>query len=115
MANWIREMMSKNLKHPGLGLGGFLVQRIFKGRNSKLEIKLAELTQIEPDHNVLEVGFGPGIGLKEAYKYIKDGKGKIYGIDISDVMLKEATGYLKEEIGIGKGTHSIGRCYESTI
>lgn len=83
-------------------------RRIFKGRNRKLEVKLAQLSQIEADHNVLEVGFGPGIGLKEAYKYIKDGKGKIYGIDISDVMVKEASGYLKQEIESGKVDVQLG-------
>ena len=38
--------------------------------------KLAcELCDIQPDHKVLEVGFGPGLGLKEAFNKVS---GKIF-------------------------------------
>ena len=28
-------------------------------------------SSIQPEHNVLEIGFGPGIGIKAAYEVIK--------------------------------------------
>ncbi|KAK3084292.1 hypothetical protein FSP39_011152 [Pinctada imbricata] len=57
---------------------------------------------------VLEVGFGPGIGLTEAWKRIKDGKGRVYGIDISQAMLESATHKLEKQIASGKVNLAIG-------
>ena len=35
-------------------------------KNSYLEVAAVELCEIRPNHRVLEVGFGPGVGLKAA-------------------------------------------------
>ena len=44
---------------------------MFKKRNRFLEINAVRLCNIQPHHQVLEVGFGPGVGLKEAAKCVK--------------------------------------------
>jgi cyclopropane fatty-acyl-phospholipid synthase-like methyltransferase len=51
-------------------------------------------------HNVLEVGFGPGLGLKEACKKID--VGCVYGIEVSDRMIEDASKLLRDEIQAGK-------------
>ena len=49
----------------------YCFQTVFKKRNTNLERNAVRLCNIAPHHQVLEVGFGPGIGLEEAYHYIK--------------------------------------------
>ena len=49
---------------------------------------------------MLEVGFGPGIGLQEACKRIQSGS--VYGIDISEKMIEDASKRLATEISAGK-------------
>ena len=41
-----------------------------KSKNGFLERKAVQLCCIQPDDEVLEVGFGPGIGIKEALKHV---------------------------------------------
>ena len=52
--------------------------------NAFLEAKAVVNLDIHPDDNVLEVGFGPGVGLPIALKKVEQGSGKVYGIDISE-------------------------------
>ena len=49
---------------------------------------------------MLEVGFGPGIGLQEACKHIQSGS--VYGIDISEKMIEDASKRLAIQISAGK-------------
>ena len=57
------------------------------------------LLYLEKDDNVLEIGFGPGIGIELASTVIEDGK--IIGIDYSQKMMQQALKRNKE--GIRKG------------
>ena len=43
---------------------------------------------IKPNHRVLEVGFGPGIGISAALKRVEHGFGRVYGVDISEQMVR---------------------------
>ena len=49
----------------------FSLQRFLVSRNSILEKNAARLCNIQPHHHVLEVGFGPGIGLQHALQYVQ--------------------------------------------
>ena len=44
----------------------YVIQNFLVKVNHSLEKLACELCEIKPDHMVLEVGFGPGLGLKEA-------------------------------------------------
>ena len=55
--------------------------------NASLENEIVDHLNLQPDHKVLEVGFGPGVGLNAALKKIQHGSGKVYGIDISEQMV----------------------------
>jgi SAM-dependent methyltransferase len=46
------------------------------------------LLDVQPAHRVLEIGFGPGVAIAEL---VRAGAGHVYGIDHSDVMLRQAS------------------------
>ncbi|XP_033741971.1 demethylmenaquinone methyltransferase-like [Pecten maximus] len=63
-----------------------------------LEREAARLSEIQPDHHVLEVGFGPGLGIEAACQYVKGGQGKIYGVDFSEEMVTMATKLVRQDV-----------------
>ena len=60
------------------------LQIILGKGNASLENETAKHLNIQPDHKVLEIGFGPGIGLNAALEKVEHSSGKVYGIDISE-------------------------------
>ncbi|ELU01232.1 hypothetical protein CAPTEDRAFT_204823 [Capitella teleta] len=76
--------------------------------NRHLEQKAVDLCDIQPDHDVLEVGFGGGEGLKYAAKQVRGGSGKIFGIDISNVCVQHASSKFKRLIRKDKIDVSLG-------
>lgn len=98
---FIRDALAKNMMNPERGILGFLASRMFKKKNTFLEQNAVKLCDLAPNMNVLEVGFGPGIGLEEACKRIQAGSGVVYGVDISDYMLSMAGRRLQKEIASG--------------
>lgn len=55
----------------------FFQRYVFENLNRGLEENAVKLCDISKDDSVLEVGFGPGIGIQEAYMRIK---GKLHSI-----------------------------------
>lgn len=102
MTSKLRDGLARQLRLPTGGPLGWFVLQWLKFKNTALEKNAARLCNIQPDHRVLEVGFGPGIGLEEAVKYIKDGPGKIYGVELSTYMLETAMSTLSRVIHDGK-------------
>ncbi|XP_060070294.1 ubiquinone/menaquinone biosynthesis C-methyltransferase UbiE-like [Ylistrum balloti] len=100
MAFSLVEHIACNLRRPDNTLIGRVVK--MSGNVRCYKEKRHVCAEIEPDHKVLEVGFGPGIGIEEACKYVKGGKGKVYGIDISQEMVATATKRAEKEINDGK-------------
>ena len=62
----------------------FDLQIILGKGNASLENETVKHLNIQPDHKVLEIGFGPGIGLNAALEKVEHSSGKVYGIDISE-------------------------------
>ena len=60
------------------------LQIILGKGNASLENETVKHLNIQPDHKVLEIGFGPGIGLNAALERVEHSSGKVYGIDISE-------------------------------
>ena len=60
------------------------LQIILGKGNASLENETVKHLNIKPDHKVLEIGFGPGIGLNAALEKVEHSSGKVYGIDISE-------------------------------
>jgi len=88
---WFLDRLSLHYMEPREGIFGWLAVRKMIKINSFLEKNAVKFSDIKPDHTVLEIGFGPGVGLGHAYNIIKGGKGRVYGLDESDRMLEKVT------------------------
>ncbi|XP_035673552.1 uncharacterized methyltransferase YdaC-like [Branchiostoma floridae] len=98
-----KEAFSRHLRHPSTGPVGWLVKHILVRTNRYLEKEAARLLGIQPHDRVLEVGFGPGLGLQYALEHIGgDGRGKVYRLEISPEMIHSATKRLHRHIASGK-------------
>ena len=73
------------------GLFGRLAGLIMATRPSNLErnMRTLALADIQPDDRVLEIGFGPGIAIERAAELAK--RGKVIGVDHSELMLRQAS------------------------
>ncbi|XP_074644394.1 methyltransferase GfsG-like [Tubulanus polymorphus] len=98
MAFFLKKRFARNLKNPQNTIIGSYVKKKLIEWNSHLEENAVKLCRLEPHQNVLEVGFGPGIGIKKALEYLKDGTGKMYGIETSKHMIEECKERFKNEI-----------------
>ncbi|KAK3083963.1 hypothetical protein FSP39_006047 [Pinctada imbricata] len=98
MASYIREFIARNVRNPQGYFGSWFAKNAFIKSNTPLIENTIPLVGIQPDHVVLEVGFGPGVGLEIALKHVQQGLGKLYGIDISEPMIQAATSRLGSNI-----------------
>jgi ubiquinone/menaquinone biosynthesis C-methylase UbiE len=65
------------------------------------------LLDVQPSDRVLEIGFGPGLAIAELSRRIGP-SGQVYGIDHSDVMLRQATRRNAAAIRAGRVTLTLG-------
>jgi len=100
LPSFLVKSVGRNLGHPSKSPVGLWVSRFLVKRNEKLEINAVHLLNLEENHHVLEVGFGPGIGLQESCKLIQSGS--VHGIDISDKMIADASKRLASELKTNK-------------
>jgi ubiquinone/menaquinone biosynthesis C-methylase UbiE len=77
--------------HPR-GAAGHVAGWVMGHRTSNRERNrwVASLLDVQPTDRVLEIGFGPGIAIAELSRRVGP-SGHVYGIDRSDVMLRQAT------------------------
>lgn len=74
--------------HGALGrLAGWIMTR--RGSNRRRNAWTVSLLDVQPDDRVLEVGFGPGLAVEQASQ--RAVRGKVVGVDHSDVMWRVAT------------------------
>ena len=62
---------------------------------------VVSLLDVQPSDRVLEIGFGPGLAIAELSRRVGDA-GHVYGIDHSDVMLRQATRRNASAIAAGR-------------
>ena len=76
--------------HPSR-IGGRLAGWVMAHRSSNQQRNrwVVSLLNVQPTDRVLEIGFGPGLAIAELSR--RATRGMVYGIDHSDVMLKQAT------------------------
>ncbi len=82
------------------GLFGHLVGKAMEMENRDRVLWAVDELGLSPGMNVLEIGFGPGIGLEKVCSI--DGIGKVYGIERSSLMVKKAKRRNKSSIKNGK-------------
>jgi len=101
LPSFVAKRIGKNLGKPSKSPLGFFVGKFLVKKNEGLEKNTVKLLNLEANHFVLEAGFGPGIGLEEACKYVSTGQ--VFGIEISDKMLADAHQRLRSGKGVGSG------------
>ncbi len=85
----VRAAIVKQFGHPR-GIAGVIVGRVMAHRSSNIRRNRWVVAQLDlrPSDSVLEVGFGPGIAI-EAFAAALP-QGRVYGIDHSEVMFRQA-------------------------
>jgi len=79
-------------------LAGFIMQ--VRASNRERNERTLALLGIQPGDHVLEIGFGPGLSIKRAAQLAS--RGKVVGIDHSELMLRQASLRNAEVIGQGR-------------
>jgi ubiquinone/menaquinone biosynthesis C-methylase UbiE len=74
--------------HPE-GWAGRLVGTILAWKNRERNAWTISMLDIQPNDQVLEIGFGPGQAIQEVAKLVPNGF--VVGIDLSDVMVAQAS------------------------
>ncbi len=86
--NALLKSIQHQFHHPR-GLTGRIVGAVMAIENRERITWAIQKMNIQPQDDVLEIGFGPGLGIQQALEYAT--RGFVAGVDISDVMVKQAT------------------------
>jgi ubiquinone/menaquinone biosynthesis C-methylase UbiE len=88
--------------HPR-GMAGSVAGWVMSHRPSNRQRNswVVSLLDVQPTERVLEVGFGPGLAIVELSRRVGD-QGHVYGIDHSEVMLRQATRRNASAIAAGR-------------
>lgn len=108
MRSRLIESFASHLRLPRKSMMGWITMQFFQRHNHLVEKNAAQLCNIQPHHQVLEIGFGPGIGIEHALSYVKDGPGKICGVELSPYSLEKASTRLHQAIRSKKVELSLG-------
>lgn len=77
-------------------LGGWVMKQTSR---EMIEWVIDEL-ELQPNHRVLEVGFGPGVGIEMAAQTVR--RGFVAGVDVSPEMVEMATDRNREAVRSGR-------------
>jgi SAM-dependent methyltransferase len=81
---------------------GWLVgwEMALRSSNRKRNVWAVELLGVEPTDHVLEIGFGPGIAIRELSR--RATHGLVRGVDHSEVMVRQARRRNRDAVGEGR-------------
>jgi len=82
------------------GVGGRVVGWLMAAFNADMERSAVNAVALSGGESVLEIGFGPGVGIRTLTKRLP--RGFVAGVDPSDVMVQQATRRNREAIGRGQ-------------
>ena len=88
----LKNFIAAQFKKPSGLFGLFSSNIMIKGNKDKYEKLIKEL-DLQPHDNLLEIGYGPGVGINMIAKEFPSCT--IHGIDFSHLMFKKATKYNK--------------------
>src|SRR5215207_1522053 len=85
----LRHRIVSQFMHPR-GLAGRVVgwEMRLRPSNRKRNVWAVSLLDVQPTHRVLEIGFGPGVAIRELAR--RATRGQVVGIDRSEVMRAQA-------------------------
>ena len=94
--------------HPR-GVAGRITGWVMAHRSSNRQRNswVVSLLDVQPTDRVLEIGFGPGLAIAELSRRVGP-SGHVYGIDHSDVVLRQATKRNAASIQAGRVTLTLG-------
>ena len=95
-----KKFLSSQLRQPSGLFGKTMMADFFNEHNEKMNHFAIERLDLQPIDKVLDIGFGGGAMIGEMLKIIDTGK--IYGVDFSDVMVKQAKQKFEGSIASGK-------------
>ncbi|MBA4496076.1 class I SAM-dependent methyltransferase [Paenactinomyces guangxiensis] len=95
---WIQNF-AKQFQHP-VGFWGHVAGNIMALSTGARNTWTLSFLDIQGDDRVLEIGYGPGIGIYQCSQMIQ--QGKVIGIDVSDTMYKQAMRRNRKAIQEGK-------------
>jgi SAM-dependent methyltransferase len=86
----IRQKLFENFAHPR-GLWGRIAGQVMARKTANVERGRWALAELDPgpDDRLLELGYGPGLSVSEACRRVSGGR--VTGVDVSSVMLRQAT------------------------
>jgi ubiquinone/menaquinone biosynthesis C-methylase UbiE len=91
-----KKFLAAQLRQPFGWFGKIVMGDLLNKGNEKINLHAIERLDIQPSDLVLDIGFGGGVTISEMLKII-DG-GKVYGVDLSDVMIEQAKQRFKDAI-----------------
>ena len=95
----IKRLISSNFKKPAGLIGRLTSKLMVKGNKVNYAVLLKDLS-IQPADKILEIGYGPGIGIAMIAEACNSCE--IYGIDFSKLMYKKAQALNRKYINEGK-------------
>ncbi len=96
----MKRFMAAQLRQPHGWFGTLVVSRVMNRVNRKITEDTIALIDIEPEHDVLEIGFGGGVGLASVASRLKSGV--VTGVDVSPDVLRKAERRFARQIEAGR-------------
>lgn len=95
----IARFIARQLGRPS-GLAARPVAYFLNRANARINRRAVQLLAAEPDHHVLDIGFGGGVGLVALAERVD--RGLVAGIEVSEPMLERARSRFQAEIDGGR-------------
>jgi cyclopropane fatty-acyl-phospholipid synthase-like methyltransferase len=108
----LKKFIASQFKKP-TGLFGIFTSNIMVKNNQKNYVKIIKDLDLQPNDKLLEIGYGPGIGIQMIAERCHDCT--IHGIDFSKLMYKRASMYNKPFIDNGRVQLQYGDFLKSSI
>jgi len=102
----IARFMAAQLRQPTGWFGSHVFSPLMNFGNRPIVETAVRLLDIQPQHRVLEIGFGGGAGLTMVAKFA--GTGFVAGVDYSPDMVRRAKGRFEQEILAGRMEVKLG-------
>src|SRR5271157_80078 len=98
--------MAEQLRQPSGLFGSHVLSRLMNLGNRQIVETTVALLEIQPQHRVLEIGFGGGAGLARLAEQVQDGV--VTGVDFSADMVRRAERRFRKEIAKGRMEVQLG-------
>jgi arsenite methyltransferase len=92
--------IASQLRRPSGWFKSLVVSRVMNRMNARITDSTIALLEIQPQHTVLEIGFGGGRGMARLARIVRTGK--VYGVDFSDDLVRQAERRFRRKIAQGR-------------